>query len=485
MKQHQQDASKEHAALYLRVSTEEQAEHGLSLSAQEVRLAAFCLANNWEIEDIYRDDGYSGKDLKRPAIQRLIARAKNKQIQHVVVLKLDRLSRRQKDTLYLIEDIFLPEKIGFHSVTESFDTTTPYGKAALGMMAVFAQLERETIIERVKMAKKEASRQGRWKGGEPPFGYYYNRQKKLLQIHPDEARHVKKIFELYLSGEYGFQAIANQLNQEKIATRQQVRWLKSTIRQILTNPTYIGKIRHYNEYYTGHHEALITEDTFELVQQRIQKRTTARPVKDAENLLTGLLFCACCGARLRFKTRHTNTACYKSYVCYTRLGSPEMKKADHCTLPLQPAQELNQKIICQLNQLIVPSSFLEQAAHKLLPETAALWQKSALQKEQESLTKRLNRLYEALETGLLQAKELEPRLKSLKNRQEVLAQKIKTETAPSTQTDLSLQALLQAFPSITTNWTYLTLEEQRTVLFDLIKKIIVHPDGSLSIELLQ
>lgn len=138
------------AAIYVRVSTEEQAEHGISIPAQKSRLISYCKTQGWEIYDFFIDSGYSGKNLERPAMQRLIEDARNRKFNTALVLKLDRLSRRQKDVLCLLEDIFEPNNIGFKSATESFDTTTPFGKAALGMMAVFTQLERETIIERIR-----------------------------------------------------------------------------------------------------------------------------------------------------------------------------------------------------------------------------------------------------------------------------------------------------------------------------------------------
>ena len=136
------------AAIYIRVSTIEQAQEGYSIGEQKERLIAYCKAQDWIIADIYIDGGYSGSNLKRPAIQKLMSETHKFDI--VLVHKLDRLSRSQRDTLYLIEEIFLPNKIDFVSMQESFDTSSPFGKAMIGLLAVFAQLEREQIKERLR-----------------------------------------------------------------------------------------------------------------------------------------------------------------------------------------------------------------------------------------------------------------------------------------------------------------------------------------------
>ena len=131
------------AALYIRVSTQEQAQEGYSVGEQKERLIAYCKAQDWIIADIYVDGGYTGSNLKRPGIQQLITDTDKFDL--VLVYKLDRLSRSQRDTLYLIEEVFLPNNVDFISMQESFDTSSPFGKAMIGLLAVFAQLEREQI----------------------------------------------------------------------------------------------------------------------------------------------------------------------------------------------------------------------------------------------------------------------------------------------------------------------------------------------------
>ena len=134
-------------ALYRRVSTDKQADEGYSLDVQLEKLQAYAQAmSNVKEVRVYTDDGYSGSSLDRPAMKQMIEDIEAGVITHVVVVKLDRLSRSQKDTLHLIEDVMIPANVAFISIMESFNTDTPFGRAMVGILSVFAQLERENIL---------------------------------------------------------------------------------------------------------------------------------------------------------------------------------------------------------------------------------------------------------------------------------------------------------------------------------------------------
>ena len=179
---------KKRAGLYIRVSTQEQAQEGFSIPAQKEKLTNYCKAKGWLIYDTYVDSGCSAADLDRPGLQKLISDISNLDV--VLVYCLDRLSRSQKDTLYLIEEIFLPNNVDFVSINESFDTGTSFGRAMVGILSVFAQLEREQFLERSRMGKRERAKEGLWGGGGGlPTGYTY----KNGQLIPDEnAWKIKK-----------------------------------------------------------------------------------------------------------------------------------------------------------------------------------------------------------------------------------------------------------------------------------------------------
>ena len=143
------------AAIYIRVSTDAQFEEGYSVEAQKEQLVAYCVSKGIKRYQLYIDGGWSGSNIDRPELQKLINEIKENKISHVIVYKLDRLSRSQKDTLYLIEDVFNPHGVDFVSLNESMDTSTPMGRLMLGILSAFAQLERENIrLRRRRISRK-------------------------------------------------------------------------------------------------------------------------------------------------------------------------------------------------------------------------------------------------------------------------------------------------------------------------------------------
>jgi site-specific DNA recombinase len=189
------------AAGYVRVSTEDQATEGLSLGNQVSRIIAYADSQDWDLVEIYREEGQSGKSIDRPELNRMISDIMSDKIDVVLVYKIDRLTRRQKDLWFLLEDVFEARQTGFKSVTEPFDTTTAQGKAFLGMLGVFAQLERDTIAERTKdtLANKKASRE--WIG-RVPFGFKVS-ESGILMKDPHQQKMIAKIKRMrYQGGSY-------------------------------------------------------------------------------------------------------------------------------------------------------------------------------------------------------------------------------------------------------------------------------------------
>lgn len=179
------------AAGYVRVSTDEQAMEGQSLENQSARIKAYAESQGWDLIEIYREEGYSGKVIDRPELSKLIENIKAGKFDVILVYKVDRLTRKQKDLWYLLEDVFEARGVGFKSVIEPFDTTTAQGKAFLGMLAVFAQLERDTIAERTKDTLANKKSNGEWIG-RIPYGYQLSASGNL-EKNPDEQKIIAKI----------------------------------------------------------------------------------------------------------------------------------------------------------------------------------------------------------------------------------------------------------------------------------------------------
>lgn len=223
---------------YSRVSTEEQAKNGLSLRSQESTIKTYAKLKKLSPVEIIADSE-SGKILEREGMQRLISLCEQGEVSHLIVYKMDRLTRKTRDLLELVEDVFVANGVCFHSVTENVDTTGPLGKFFLTLMGALAQMERELIVERIKDALKEKKRRGEPLGS-PALGFEAKNKKRVEDPEGLEVvRYIKTLRRKRLS----HREIATRLNKERISTKRGGNWHGSTVSYILKNHHYKrGKI---------------------------------------------------------------------------------------------------------------------------------------------------------------------------------------------------------------------------------------------------
>ncbi|MEM5621503.1 recombinase family protein [Bacillus thuringiensis] len=262
-------------ALYVRVSTEDQAENGYSIEAQLNTLRNHCEMLGKTIVEEYIDKGISGKSIDgRNGLKRLLEATTKGKFNEVIVWKISRLARNTIDLLKIVEELHKNNVI-FRSYSESFETETPMGKFALQMMGAVAELERNTIVDNVKLGMTQRAKEGKWNGGSM-LGYA-SKDKELIIVE-DEANLVRYIFDLYISGK-GYKAIANKLNHEGYKTKRNKEFSINSVRTIITNPCYAGFIRfnqveNWNEkrrkgtnktpvIVKGEHKPIISEDIWE------------------------------------------------------------------------------------------------------------------------------------------------------------------------------------------------------------------------------
>ena len=255
------------AAIYTRVSTEDQAKEGFSLDAQLEKLRSYCRARDWEIAGEYIDDGYSGRNTKRPAYQKMMQEMDKWDV--LLVIKMDRIHRNSKNFMLMMEQLKNSGK-EFVSMTESLDTSTSMGRFVMDIIQRIAQLESEQIGERVYIGmEQKAKSSGGILGFNIPYGYEYIDGK--LVVNEKEAEVVRRIFDMYLEG-FSMKKIADVLNSENIPTKQDRKWASQTVAVILKNPLYCGFLRWEKYLNRGDHEPLIDIDTFNEVQRIIMKR---------------------------------------------------------------------------------------------------------------------------------------------------------------------------------------------------------------------
>lgn len=311
------------AALYTRVSTEDQARDGYSLSVQKDYLADYAKRQGWQIysegkNKVYEDDGYSGYSTDRPAMNRLLEDARAKKFDLILVYKLDRFSRRLRDLLNLLDELD-SYGIQFKSATEPYETTSSSGKLMLQQLGSFAEFERNRIIERVFPGMVRGVKEGQWQGARyAPYGYSYDKVNKQLNIVKEEADLVKSVFKKYVSG-LSCQKIAGELYEKKIKTRSGGLFSSSLIRRMLRNKIYIGKlvwnVHHYDKQQKtvkglkyvkndpsdiiesqGRHKPIVSEDIFYQAQNILDKNRKGNHIRKRKRdyPLSGVMTCANC-----------------------------------------------------------------------------------------------------------------------------------------------------------------------------------------------
>lgn len=440
------------AALYIRVSTDAQFEEGYSVEAQKDMLEGYCRSRGWKSFQFYIDGGYTGSNIERPQMQRLIEDVRAGRISQVVVYKLDRLSRSQKDTLFLIEDVFNPAGVGFTSMNENLDTGTPMGRAMLGIMSAFAQLERETIRERTRMGMRERVRSGFWMGGgHPPFGYDYDSASGCLRPNADAAS-VRLIYRLYLQG----------LSAARIADMTGFHDDKP-IRDILTRKSYTGIIEYNGIEYEGKHEAIIERPLFDRVQEAMRTRSTTRSF-ESRHLLTGLVYCGRCGARMRYQK--WGEGGYK-LTCYSQQSSKKYLIRDaSCDNPKIWAEDVERAVIEDFeNRALDTDSDMDGE-----PPVLKSGLDSKIQ-ETERRIRRLYTLYAAAEDDLL--------LESIEEQKRLLQTLMAEQKAEeqSLEDAQSLTARRDRFRRLAEAWEEMTLSERQSVMRELIERVEIDADA--------
>lgn len=470
------------AAIYVRVSTMEQAEEGYSLDEQIEKLSKYCEIKGWYIYKIYKDGGFSGANTDRPGLSDMIKDAKQQNFDTVLVYKLDRLSRSQKDTLYLIEDILGKNNIAFVSLNENFDTSTAFGKAMIGILAVFAQLEREQIRDRLLMGKVGRARSGKamaW--GIPPFGYILpesNREK--YEIVPVQAEIVKKIYNDYLAGKL-VSKICEELNASGHIGKGKP-WVHANMKRTLTNPVYAGYISYRGEVFEANHEPIVSKKTFDLVQEQIeirqerayQKNNNPRPFQ-AKYLLSGLMKCGVCGARfeiVQYKPKADGSR-IRYYKCVTQSSKTHAlsmwKNPDGCTSPKYYVNDLEHKLLTELEKLKDDPRLVKSYSNESNKIDV-----NALDKRLNTLNNQLKKLVTLFIDNDYPKDVIESKKKEIIDEKKLILEK--KNYAEKDKPEVSSSEALYELDQIKVSMFDLEYEDQKRIARKLIKEIVIYPN---------
>ena len=386
--------------------------------------------------------------MTRPAITQLVEEIRAGSVERVVVYKLDRLSRSQKDTLYLIEDVFLPHGVDFVSINENIDTGSPYGRAMIGILSAFAQLERENIFLRTRMGMVERVKQGYWPGGgKIPFGYDYDAAKGILVPNSD-AEIVREIYTRYLEGQ----------STGRIARELGLKY-EHLVRQILLRESNTGVIVYRGETYPGRHEPLIDKKTFERVRQRLQRLDKPRAAPSGK-LLTGLLVCGHCGAKMRYQKWG---GAGDKLVCYSRDKSkPHLVHDANCPNRGVMARQVESVVIRDLSRLAAEP--ISSRGSKKEPAEC----RRALERAQ----RKLRRLYELFAEG----EDDTLRDAIARARRECSRAEQALERAQQAERQENQDAARQALQTIGSCWERLSDTEKQALVRACVQRIVLQND---------
>lgn len=456
-------------AIYVRVSTARQDLEGYSIPLQKERLIAYCKAKGWVVAGVYVDPGHSGSSLDRPGITALMAAVQERKFDVVLVYKLDRLSRSQKDTLYLIEDVLMANKTDFVSMQESFDTSTVFGRGMVGILSVFAQMERETIAQRTLMGRAGRAQEGLFHGGgTDPIGFDYVDGE--LVVNKEEARQVRAVYNLYASG-FSVTEICRRMDGYK--TKHGDWSHTSTVGNVLDNPLYAGTIHFDGVVAKGKHEAIIPFDIDQRVKARRARLRRVEAVGDSNYLLTGIIYCGACGARYFPNKRPSGKVVYS---CHSRAKkNKKMIKDPSCKSPHIPVEELDAMVESEVLRLAADPSRVDEIIKKRAADGGGSKVAAGKTEEVERLDREISRLMD-----LLQHDQLATVADVAERISLVHAERMKL--IPSLREDVprhyDVEAAKSLLHDIRYGWSELDLRGRRAFLLQLIDGIHIDAGGT-------
>ena len=415
----------ENAYIYTRVSTIIQVD-GFSLDAQEEEIRAYAKMRNINIVGKYSDEGKSGKNAEhRPAFNQMMKdiRSKKDNVRYVLVFKLSRFARNTSDTAKYLQEL-ASFGVGLLGVKDGIDTSTATGKMIANIMGAVAEMELENIHEQTLAGRQQKARSGLWNGAQAPFGYSI--VDKKLVICPEEAEIVKEIFRLYTEEGQTIQYITKKLNDENVQREQRGNTQFSTfpmrtIRSILKNPVYAGKIA-YGRRHTvkvegtnnetkvvkqddeskiiivdGVHEAIVSQETFLKAEERLNENIAHRKTRSDSTTvypLTGLIKCPDCGKNIFGYTapprprKNGKEGFYPRYISY-RCISGRDRNGITCSLANKyySGTKLEKEVKEVVSSMVTIPEFVELVTQKIDRETDIY----SLRKKQSTIEGELNK----------------------------------------------------------------------------------------------
>jgi len=468
-------------AVYTRKSTDEGLNQDFnSLDAQRESGEAYIRSQAGEgwtlLPEQYDDGGYTGANMERPALRRLLADVKAGKVDCVVVYKVDRLTRSLFDFARIVE-VLDKQGVSFVAVTQQFNTTTSLGRLTLNILLSFAQFEREIISERTRDKQIAARRKGKWTGGHLPLGYDLDPEGGRLVVNGDEAVRVRQIFEWYLEGQTVFGIVAKCADlswHSKQWTTKEGRAFgghpmrKCHVYQMLANPLYAGRIRADGEVVSAGHEAMIDERTFDLVQARLKENTRnpgSTHSRKVEALLRGLLYCACCGSAMSPSYSSSKHRRYRYYVCIRA----SQRNGQACTTRAVPAPLVEEAVVDSLRRFSLSSEVVQETARVARQRIAE--DLSRLREELKAVNVRVRNSKSQLARMRAPDPERESEIREHIAAGEARAEELRSAVARGERLRLDDGTVRQRLGNFDEVWKTMTIEQQIALIRRLVERV--------------
>lgn len=472
-------------AIYTRKSSEEGLEQEFnSLDAQRESAEAFIASQRhagWVcLPEKFDDGGFSGGNVDRPALQKLMAEVEAGKVDCVVVYKVDRLSRSLMDFSRMMET-FDRHNVSFVSVTQQFNTTHSMGRLTLNILLSFAQFEREIISERTRDKIAAARKRGRWGGGRPLLGYDMDASPSgtKLVVNAAEAKVVNRIFAIYLETK-SLMLTLDRLDAEgvrkkawtaKDGTRQGGQAFdKSSLHGFLTNVTYLGKVSYKGDIYDGLHEAIVDEETFRKAGELLKANRSHEgrsPRNKHGALLKGLVRCQSCGCMMGHHFAMSRGRRYRYYVCI----HAQKRGWGTCPQPSLPAEELEKFVVDRMKEVCADESLLQQSVLRAQQQLAG--DLDTARDERDSVARDLAQARQALTKATAKgdhagAAERRDEVRDLERRQRQLDAQIGAMEGQVIDPD-ELAGAMEAFDPL---WASLTTDERERLVRLMVREVV-------------
>ena len=470
------------AAIYVRVSREEQLDNW-SIAAQTREASEYCRQKNWELLKIYTEEGISAHSdsiIKRPQFRKLLDDCKKGNFDIVVVHSIDRWSRNLGVTLESFKQL-AENRVSFASISENIDYSTPEGRLFIAMLGAFAQYFSDNLAKHTRKGMKQRAVSG-FSNGDVPFGYRRNEKDsdhvKNVYVVPDEGEAIKQIFQMYANGGHTLSSLAAWLNEKGFKTRNKKELRDGSgnvvtgprpfslysVRWILHNPFFTGKVYYKGQSYPGAHQAIIEEDLFQQVQARLKlskNRSKTFSPSYRQYLLKGIVRCIYCGYPLWSET---------SAKGFTSYREPKNSRS-HFACPANGKSISGRLLGDQIDNLVKSLVLLPSWRERVIDKLSILSEREDMLRQREVIESKLRRLGKTFIDGLIEEGEYNVQRTLLQNA-------LNSMIIPEANAALKAGEQLENLGAL---WEVATLEEKHTLLSGMLEAVYVDLAASRSI----